>query len=97
MSWAASQSFPLVGTATSIQSALQLGLLDPINAYLNVAANALTSSNMTFAPLLQNLNVQIGDLTATVAPNTVSQTLTNNNTDLVFSLDFVATDTTVAR
>jgi hypothetical protein len=90
VSWAANQSFPLVGTATSIQNALQLGLLNPINAYL--ATNAPTSAG--FLSLLQGLSAQVGNLTITVAPSSVQETI--NGTKVVFSLDFQATDTTAA-
>jgi Ca2+-binding RTX toxin-like protein len=87
VSWAASQPFPLVGTATSIQNALQLGLLNPINAYL--AKN--TPSSPGFLTLLQGLSAQLGNLTVTVAPGSVQETTSGNK--VMFSLDFQAAQT----
>jgi Ca2+-binding RTX toxin-like protein len=89
MNWAAGQSFPLVGTATAIQNALQVGLLNPINAYL--AQNTPTSPG--FLTLLESLSCQIGDLTVTVDPSRVAETITGNQ--VMFSLDFQATQTRV--
>ena len=88
MNWAASQPFPLVGTSTSIQNALQVGLLNPINAYL--ATNTPTSAG--FLTLLSGLNVQVGGLKASVVPGSVEQTTIGNK--VIFSLDFEATETT---
>ncbi len=63
VSWAASQSFPLVGTGTSIQNTLQLGLLNPINAYL--AKNTPSITNPGLFNLLKGLSTQIGGLEVT--------------------------------
>jgi Ca2+-binding RTX toxin-like protein len=88
VNWAANQPFPLVGTATSIQNALQVGLLNPINAYL--AKNTPTSPG--FLTLLQGLSAQLGNLIVTVAPSSVQETVNGNQ--VKFSLDFQATETT---
>ncbi len=91
VSWGGSQSFPLVGTSTLIQNALQLGLVAPINAYFaaNPAANTPTSPG--FITLLEGLSAQLGDLTITVPPSSVQQTV--NGSQIIFSLDFQASGT----
>jgi Ca2+-binding RTX toxin-like protein len=87
VSWAANLSFPLVDTATAIQDALQLGLIDPVNTYLS--KNAFTGKGLL--NVLQKLTAQIGNLSVTVAPG-ARQTTSGNQ--VVFSLDFEASETT---
>jgi Ca2+-binding RTX toxin-like protein len=87
VSWAAGQSFPLVGTVTAVQNALQAGLVNPINTYL--AQNPTTSAG--FLTLLQHLSAQIGGLTVTVDPTAVVQKVSGNA--VTISLDFQATQT----
>jgi Ca2+-binding RTX toxin-like protein len=88
MNWGAGLSFPLVGTATAIQNALQVGLLNPINAYL--ATHAPTDPG--FLTVLQQLSAQYNGLTVTVDPTKVVQTINGN--DVTISLVFQATQTT---
>ncbi len=88
MSWASNQTFPLVGTGTAIQDALQNGLLTPINNYF--ATNAPTTAGL--ASLLGSLKVQVGGLVASVVPGSFQPTTSASK--VVFSLEFVATETT---
>ncbi len=92
VSWAGNQGFPLVGTATAIQNALQVGLLNPINTWLATNTPTTTTSITSFVNMLKGLSTQVGNLTATVASNSVSETTSGSN--YVFTLDFKATDTT---
>jgi Ca2+-binding RTX toxin-like protein len=87
VSWASGQSFPVVGTATAIQDALQNGLLTPINNYF--ATNQPTLAGL--ANYLSTLNVQVGGLKASVDPKSFLQTTIGKK--VIFSLDFVATET----
>jgi Ca2+-binding RTX toxin-like protein len=87
VSWGGGQSFPLVGTASALKDAIQQGLVNPINAFL--AQNPPTSPG--FLTLLKNLSKQIGNLSITVDPTKVVQTISGSA--VTISLDFQATET----
>ena len=86
-SWGGSLSFPLVGTATSVEQALQVGLVNPIASYLET--NSATSPG--FLNLLKSLSTSVGNLTVTVPPGSVTESINGN--DVTYTLSFQASET----
>jgi Ca2+-binding RTX toxin-like protein len=95
VSWAAGQTFPLVDAPGNIQNglqnALQVGLVNPINAHLAQGPSISFLTNGGFLSVLQGLGTKVGGLT--VAVSGVTQALNSAGTQITYSLDFQATNT----